>query len=127
MFPLQHQHADIGSQLTWRCEAKAVPSAIYFWHRNGVELIPVPGEIDIQQNVMIIHVRLIVGFKDTNFFSSIVLLNLSLPEILKLTLRSLNFDIFIVAIKNFSQKSITVENSYEPSHLDLQYLQRYLY
>ena len=46
------------------------------------------------------------------------------PELLIWTLQSLNLDTFIVANRDFSQKST---QTYEPSHLDLHCLQRYLY
>ena len=34
--PLRAQHADVGSRLTWRCEAFAVPRAVYKWLKVGV-------------------------------------------------------------------------------------------
>ncbi|KAK7092363.1 contactin-3-like [Littorina saxatilis] len=33
--PLQDQHADVGSQLTWRCDARGNPSPTYSWFKNG--------------------------------------------------------------------------------------------
>lgn len=54
-FPLGDQHVDIGSQLTWRCEAKALPTPTYAWYKNGVRITSVPGEITIAKNVMLIN------------------------------------------------------------------------
>ncbi|KAK3612185.1 hypothetical protein CHS0354_016571 [Potamilus streckersoni] len=54
VFPLRDQHVDIGSQLTWRCEARAVPPANYLWFKNGQVITVKQGEIEINQNVMII-------------------------------------------------------------------------
>lgn len=55
VFPLQNQHADINSQLTWRCEAKAIPKAYFFWIKNGQHISHVPGDVEIQSNVMVIR------------------------------------------------------------------------
>ena len=39
ILPLQDQHLDVGTrQLTWRCEARAVPFPQYAWYKNGVLL-----------------------------------------------------------------------------------------
>lgn len=57
-FPLPDQHADIGSQLTWRCEAKAIPSGYYFWYKDGVNIHSVPGDMDISRNVLTIRVHI---------------------------------------------------------------------
>ena len=39
LLALQNQHLDEGTrQLTWRCEARAVPFATYTWFKNGEEL-----------------------------------------------------------------------------------------
>ncbi|OWF39873.1 Contactin [Mizuhopecten yessoensis] len=54
-YPLSDRHVDIGSQLTWRCEAKAYPTPTYTWYKNGVKLSNVPGEINIVKNVMRIN------------------------------------------------------------------------
>uniref|UniRef100_A0A2C9LRT9 Ig-like domain-containing protein n=2 Tax=Biomphalaria TaxID=6525 RepID=A0A2C9LRT9_BIOGL len=45
--PLRDQHADIGSPLTWRCDARASPAAIYQWYRNG-ELVQTNDETFIK-------------------------------------------------------------------------------
>jgi contactin 4 len=49
-------HVDVGSQLTWRCDARAVPPAAYVWYKNGELLQPITGELDIIANVLIIKV-----------------------------------------------------------------------
>ncbi|XP_033733379.1 contactin-like [Pecten maximus] len=54
-YPLSDRHVDIGSQLTWRCEAKAFPTPTYSWYKNGVKITSVPGEITIAKNVMVIN------------------------------------------------------------------------
>ncbi|KAL4226978.1 Contactin-3 [Mactra antiquata] len=37
--PLSDQHLDVGTkQLTWRCEARAVPFPVYTWYKNGERL-----------------------------------------------------------------------------------------
>ncbi|XP_055860413.1 contactin-like isoform X2 [Biomphalaria glabrata] len=53
--PLRDQHADIGSPLTWRCDARASPAAIYQWYRNG-ELVQTNDEtfIKVNYNVLLI-------------------------------------------------------------------------
>lgn len=48
LFPLRDQHLDVGSELTWVCEAVAVPRATYAWYRNGVPLIT-----DVQNNITV--------------------------------------------------------------------------
>ena len=70
-----------------------------------------------------------IGLLKTFFYNPLT------SEFLKWTLPSLNLDTYIVANRGFSQKSITIANSedpdetgsYEPSYLDLHFLQRYLY
>ncbi|XP_071103129.1 contactin-3-like [Haliotis cracherodii] len=42
--PLQNQHVDINSQLTWRCVARASPNPTYMWYKNGEVLQQVPGD-----------------------------------------------------------------------------------
>ncbi|XP_055884200.1 contactin-like [Biomphalaria glabrata] len=34
-YPLTHQHVDVGSQLTWHCEADGRPTPTYQWYKNG--------------------------------------------------------------------------------------------
>ncbi|KAJ8307434.1 hypothetical protein KUTeg_015518 [Tegillarca granosa] len=53
-FPLMDKHVDIGSQLTWRCEAKAIPSATYHWFVNGTLLQPNNVDMITNRNVLII-------------------------------------------------------------------------
>ena len=47
-------HADAGSSLTWRCEAQAVPKATFSWYKNSKLLTPIPGEVEIRENVLFI-------------------------------------------------------------------------
>lgn len=35
IIPLEDQHVDKGSQLTWRCEAMGYPQPVYTWFKNG--------------------------------------------------------------------------------------------
>ncbi|KAL4229020.1 ROBO3 [Mactra antiquata] len=55
LFPLPHQHANIGSPLTWRCVAKSVPSGVYMWLKNGEHILSIPGDIEINRNVLTIQ------------------------------------------------------------------------
>ena len=50
MFPLLDQHLDVGSQLTWVCDAVAIPRARYAWYRNGKLLT---SDSDIQVGVCV--------------------------------------------------------------------------
>lgn len=52
--PLNNIHADVGSKLTWRCEARAVPRATYTWYKNSKMLTSTPGEVDVRGNVLVI-------------------------------------------------------------------------
>lgn len=52
--PLQDQLVDIGTQLTWRCEASGKPSPTYYWYKNSELLKPKPGKLIIMNNVLII-------------------------------------------------------------------------
>jgi hypothetical protein len=54
-YPLKHQHVDIGSKLTWRCEATAIPEPVYEWYKDGVPLVAVPGKLSIVRNVLTIQ------------------------------------------------------------------------
>ncbi|XP_060074968.1 contactin-like [Ylistrum balloti] len=54
-YPLSDRHVDIGSQLTWRCEAKAFPTPTYTWFKDGVLITSIPGERTIIKNVMLIN------------------------------------------------------------------------
>ncbi|XP_061187796.1 contactin-like [Saccostrea echinata] len=52
---LSDQHADKGSELTWRCQAYGIPQPTYTWYRNG-QLLPSTGEMTITGNVLVIHI-----------------------------------------------------------------------
>ncbi|XP_041371583.1 contactin-like [Gigantopelta aegis] len=54
IFPLRNQHADIGRELRWRCEARAKPDAVYSWLKNGLSLAPIVGAIEITGNLLTI-------------------------------------------------------------------------
>lgn len=54
-YPLKSQHVDIGSKLTWRCEATAMPEPVYEWYKDGVRLVIIPGKISIVRNVLTIQ------------------------------------------------------------------------
>ncbi|RUS71471.1 hypothetical protein EGW08_020770, partial [Elysia chlorotica] len=34
-YPLTHMHLDVGSRLSWHCEAAGMPSPTYTWYKNG--------------------------------------------------------------------------------------------
>ncbi|XP_060075938.1 contactin-like [Ylistrum balloti] len=53
--PLKNIHADINSELTWRCEAVAVPRATFTWYKDSKPLLPIPGQLDITSNVLKIN------------------------------------------------------------------------
>lgn len=50
--PLKNIHADVNSELTWRCEAIAVPRATFIWYKDTQPLVGIPGQIDITSNVL---------------------------------------------------------------------------
>ncbi|XP_059143655.1 contactin-2-like [Physella acuta] len=54
--PLTSQYADIGSQLTWRCDAGGVPAPVFQWYRNG-ELLNSSADagIRVHRNVLTFH------------------------------------------------------------------------
>lgn len=54
-YPLKSQHVDIGSKLTWRCEATAMPEPVYEWYKDGLLLAVIPGKISIVRNVLTIQ------------------------------------------------------------------------
>ncbi|XP_046331627.2 contactin-like [Haliotis rufescens] len=54
IFPLRDQHLDIGSQLTWRCEVIGRPRAQYSWYKNGQLITSVPGDVEVNKNVLVI-------------------------------------------------------------------------
>lgn len=55
MSPLQNVHADLNSELTWRCESIGKPRATYTWYKNSQPLQPVAGKLEIVANVMKIN------------------------------------------------------------------------
>lgn len=55
VFPLRDQHADEGSDVTWRCEARAVPRAVYTWYLNGEILRDIPGKLEVRRNILVIR------------------------------------------------------------------------
>ncbi|RUS71142.1 hypothetical protein EGW08_021095 [Elysia chlorotica] len=40
--PIHNQHADMGSSLTWRCDARASPSPTFTWVKNGRPIVSDP-------------------------------------------------------------------------------------
>ncbi|XP_076456071.1 contactin-like [Babylonia areolata] len=53
--PLRDQHADVGSQLTWRCDARGNPGPTYTWYKNGQRLYTDPdSRYQVTGNVLII-------------------------------------------------------------------------
>lgn len=55
VFPLPNVHADVESELTWRCEADGVPHVTYTWFKNSEVLTRVHGEIEVRENVLFIR------------------------------------------------------------------------
>ncbi|KAK6970966.1 contactin-3 [Biomphalaria glabrata] len=53
-FPLQNQHVDAGSRLTWTCHALGVPPPVYTWYKNGVRLSVVQGSTTVFRNTLTI-------------------------------------------------------------------------
>ena len=54
LLPLRAQHVDLGSDLTWKCEASGYPYPLYEWYYNGVKMQNVPGEISVDGNALTI-------------------------------------------------------------------------
>ena len=54
--PLRNQHADIGRELKWRCDAQANPGANYTWYKNGLLFMGIPGAVEIYKNILTINV-----------------------------------------------------------------------
>ncbi|XP_025080702.1 contactin-like [Pomacea canaliculata] len=53
LFPLRNQHLDVGSQLTWVCDAVAIPSATYTWYKDGEILVTDTGkDVMVTGNVL---------------------------------------------------------------------------
>ncbi|KAK6180834.1 hypothetical protein SNE40_008813 [Patella caerulea] len=44
-----------GSKVSWRCEAKGEPAPSYTWIKNEQIIRPIPGDIEIKDNVLTIH------------------------------------------------------------------------
>ncbi|XP_055957470.1 contactin [Patella vulgata] len=55
MYPLKDQHLDKGGSVSWRCQAIAVPIATYTWFKNSKPIESIPGDIEVQENVLVIH------------------------------------------------------------------------
>lgn len=51
---LRDQLVDIGTQLTWRCDASGKPSPTYYWYKDSVLLKNRPGKYIVNNNVLII-------------------------------------------------------------------------
>ncbi|GAB1598555.1 contactincontactin-like [Argonauta hians] len=51
---LKDQILDVGSQLTWRCQAHAKPVAVYSWYKNGKIITSVQGKMIVHNNVLTI-------------------------------------------------------------------------
>ncbi|XP_046576744.1 contactin-like [Haliotis rubra] len=54
IFPLRDQFLDVGSQMTWRCQATAIPPAVYSWYKDTELLTSTPGDVEIVGNVLTI-------------------------------------------------------------------------
>ncbi|XP_076455700.1 contactin-like isoform X2 [Babylonia areolata] len=52
IYDLHDQHVDEGRRLTWRCEARGVPSPTYSWFKNGEVLANQDGDVEISGNVL---------------------------------------------------------------------------
>ncbi|CAL1529096.1 unnamed protein product [Lymnaea stagnalis] len=52
-YPLTHQDVDVGSRLTWHCEAAGRPTPTYQWYKNGEVLKSSPG-ITVDVNTLTI-------------------------------------------------------------------------
>ncbi|KAH9504839.1 hypothetical protein Btru_062073 [Bulinus truncatus] len=52
-YPLTHQHIDVGSQLTWHCEADGKPTPTYQWFKNG-EILKSSQGITVDVNTLTI-------------------------------------------------------------------------
>lgn len=51
-YPLTNQHVDVGSRLTWHCEARGKPTPTYIWYKNGEVLVN--SSVTIMGNTMTI-------------------------------------------------------------------------
>ena len=55
LVPLQGQHVDHGSHLTWKCEASGYPYPSYQWYKDGQLVVDVPGELSVVGNTITIN------------------------------------------------------------------------
>eukprot|EP00106_Octopus_bimaculoides_P009640 XP_014777082.1 PREDICTED: contactin-like [Octopus bimaculoides] len=55
VLPLKPQHIDVGSHLTWRCDARGRPKVTYSWYKNGVLIDEKRDNVKIQGNMLIIN------------------------------------------------------------------------
>ncbi|CAI9724527.1 contactincontactin-like [Octopus vulgaris] len=55
VLPLKPQHIDVGSHLTWRCDARGRPKVTYSWYKNGVLINEKRDNVKIQGNMLIIN------------------------------------------------------------------------
>ncbi|KAL3862103.1 hypothetical protein ACJMK2_008096 [Sinanodonta woodiana] len=53
-FSLRDMHVDPDKSVSFRCKAVARPAPTYTWYKNGILLQNIPGEIEIQQNYLLI-------------------------------------------------------------------------
>ncbi|XP_052094174.1 contactin-like [Mytilus californianus] len=54
LVPLRPQHVDLGSDLTWKCEASGYPYPTYSWYKDGKLIEIIPGEINVAGNTLTI-------------------------------------------------------------------------
>lgn len=54
LMPLQHQHVDIGTHITWQCLADGNPTPVYSWYRNGTMILANDPDVTINRNVLTI-------------------------------------------------------------------------
>lgn len=68
---LQDQHLDVGTmQLTWRCEARAIPFPTYVWYKNGERLgNSTTGDIIVLYNTL--YLRNLVATRDNGVYQCI--------------------------------------------------------
>jgi len=68
VMPLQDQHLDTGTrQLTWRCEARAVPFPVYSWYKDGVPITNNSnGDISVHSNTL--YLRNIEKKRDSGMY-----------------------------------------------------------
>ncbi|CAL1529097.1 unnamed protein product [Lymnaea stagnalis] len=64
-YPLTHQHVDVGSRLTWHCEAAGRPTPTYQWYKNGEVLKSSPG---ITVDVNTLTITTVDGKRDNGMY-----------------------------------------------------------